>query len=301
MTPTLELRELRKAYRDTVAVDGVSLAVPPGTVFGLLGPNGAGKTTTLRMVMDIIAPDSGAVLFAGRARTRADLERIGYLPEERGLYRKMTVVDHLVFLGELNGLPRREGRERARAWLERMELADAAGKKVEELSKGMQQKVQIAATLLHEPELVILDEPFSGLDPINQGLFKEVLAGYKREGRTVVLSTHVLEQAEKLCDRIALISRGRIVLDGELAALKREMGGNSFRLVAAGDLERIAALAGVEQVLPAGDGAARVLLAPGADRAAVLREMVAFLDVREFVGAEPELEEIFVRAVRDAA
>ncbi len=301
MTPTLELRELRKAYRDVVAVDGVSLAVAPGTVFGLLGPNGAGKTTTLRMVLDIIAPDSGAVLFAGRPRTRADLERIGYLPEERGLYRKMTVADHLEFFGELNGVPRREGRARARAWLERLELAEVAGKKVEDLSKGMQQKVQIAGTLLHEPELVILDEPFSGLDPINQGLFKAILAGYQREGRTIVVSTHVLEQAEKLCDSIGLISRGRIVLDGELAAIKRELAGNSFRLVAAGDLGRVGALAGVEQVLAAGDGAARVLLAPDADRAAVLREMVAFLDVREFVGAEPALEEIFVRAVRDAA
>jgi ABC-2 type transport system ATP-binding protein len=304
MTPTLELRELRKAYRNTVAVDGVSFAVPPGTVFGLLGPNGAGKTTTLRMVMDIIAPDQGEVLFSGRPRSRADLERIGYLPEERGLYRRMTVIDHLGFLGELNGVPRREGTARARRWLERLDLAEAADKKVEELSKGMQQKVQIAGTLLHEPELVILDEPFSGLDPINQVLFKDLLAEYKRQGRTIVFSTHVMEQAEKLCDYICLIAHGRSVLAGELGAIKREMGGNSFRLVAAGDLGRVAALPGVLEVLRDdgrdGDGAARVLLEPEADGAALLREMVAFLDVREFVGAEPDLGEIFVRAVRDA-
>jgi len=300
MTPTLELRDLRKAYRNVVAVDGVSLTVPPGTIYGLLGPNGAGKTTTIRMTMDIIAPDTGEVLFNGQPRRRADLERIGYLPEERGLYRKMTLHDHLVFLGELNGLRRAEGAARADAWLERLELADRGATKVEELSKGMQQKVQIAATLLHEPELVILDEPFSGLDPINQGLFKNLLAEYRDQGRTVVFSTHVMEQAEKLCDHICLISRGRTVLQGELKAIKRELGGNAYRLVAAGDLERVKELPGVDEVL-GGDGALRLLLAPEAEGSAVLRELVGFLEVAEFRSEEPDLEEIFVKAVRDAA
>ena len=168
MEPTVELRDLEKTFDGHQAVAGVSLVVPRGTVFGLLGPNGAGKTTTIRMLMDIIGPDRGEVRVFGHPRTRADLDRIGYLPEERGLYRKMTVREHLLFLGELHGRPRREAGPKADEWLERLGLADRAKSKVEELSKGMQQKIQLAGTLLHEPELLILDEPFSGLDPINR-------------------------------------------------------------------------------------------------------------------------------------
>ena len=300
MQPSLEVRDVRKTYGDFVAVAGVSMAVPPGTIFGLLGPNGAGKTTTIRMIMDIIAPDSGEVHLFGRRRRPEDLERVGYLPEERGLYRKMTVTEHLVFLGELHGLPRREAAERSDRWLERLELADRAKAKVEELSKGMQQKIQLAGTVLHEPEVVILDEPFSGLDPINQGLFKDVLAEFKREGRTILFSTHVMEQAEKLCDRICLISRGRTILEGGLVSIKRRLGGNSYRLVAEGDLDRIRDVPGVEAVV-AEDGAARLLLAPEAQGPAVLRELTGFLAVKEFRSLEPDLEEIFIKAVRDAA
>jgi ABC-2 type transport system ATP-binding protein len=302
-TPTLELVGLRKSFGKFVAVDGVSLAVPPGTVFGLLGPNGAGKTTTIRMIMDIIAPDEGEVRFAGRPRRREDLEQIGYLPEERGLYRKMTVVEHLAFLGELHGVPAAEAKRRGKSWLERLDLADRAERKVEELSKGQQQKVQIAGTLLHEPRVVILDEPFSGLDPINQGLFKDLLAEYKQEGRTILFSTHVMEQAEKLCDHIALISRGRVILDGRLAEIKRSQGGNAYRLTADGDLSRAAAVPGVEDLVIDPDAAdrARLFLAPDADGARVLAELVGFLAVRDFRNEEPELGEIFVKVVRDAA
>lgn len=301
-TATLELVDLRKQYGDFVAVDGVSLAVPPGTIFGLLGPNGAGKTTTIRMIMDIIAPDSGEVRFAGRPRTRADLERIGYLPEERGLYRKMTVAEHLVFLGELHGVAAGEAKSRAAGWLERLEISDRADLKVEELSKGQQQKVQIAGTLIHEPEVVILDEPFSGLDPINQELFKDLLASYKSEGRTILFSTHVMEQAEKLCDHIALIYRGRLVLDGELADIKRRLGGNAYRLRAEGDLDRLGEVAGVDQVVldPDAGDRARLFLAPEADGARVLAELVSFLTVRDFHSEEPDLGDIFVKVVRDA-
>jgi ABC-2 type transport system ATP-binding protein len=299
MHPTLELRGLRKSFDGAQAVDGVSLAVPAGTVFGLLGPNGAGKTTTIRMLMDIIGPDEGEVEVFGHPRTRADLDRIGYLPEERGLYRKMTVRDHLVYLGELHGLSRRQLGPKADDWLQRMELANRSKSKVEELSKGMQQKIQLAGTLLHEPELLVLDEPFSGLDPINQGLFKEVLAAHKAAGKTLLLSTHVMEQAEKLCDHIALIARGRVVLAGELAAIKREQGGNTYRLVAEGDLERLSAIPGIAS-LAASNGSLRVEAEPGVDGPELLRRLVSFLDVREFRSAEPTLEEIFVKAVRDA-
>ncbi len=299
MDVMLELREVRKAYGAFRAVDGVSFRVPPGTIFGLLGPNGAGKTTTIRMIMDIIAPDSGEILFGGTRRTAADLHRLGYLPEERGLYRKMTVNDTLLFFGELHGRKPAELKPRIARWLERLELAEWGPRKVEELSKGMQQKIQLVGTLLHEPDLVILDEPFSGLDPINQQLFKDVLAGYKQEGRTVLFSTHVMEQAEKLCDHVCLISHGKVVLDGDLAAIKREEGGNSYRLVASGDLGRLESVPGVSQAIDH-DGTVKLMLERGAEGPAVLRDLVGFLDVKEFRSAEPDLEEIFIKAVRNA-
>ena len=300
METTLELREVRKAYGDFVAVESVSFAVPKGSLYGLLGPNGAGKTTTIRMVMDILAPDRGEILLFGRQRTREDLRRIGYLPEERGLYRKMTVLEQLVFLAEINGVSRREAQRRAEKWLQRLELDRWGKAKIEALSKGMQQKIQIVGALLHAPEIVILDEPFSGLDPINQGMLKEVLSELRAAGTTILFSTHIMEHAEKLCDRICLISAGRVLLEGELAKLKHERGGNVFRLSAAGDLARARSVSGVREVIetPAG---VRLILAPEASGGAVLRELVSFLDVREFRSEEPDLETLFIQAVRDAA
>jgi ABC-2 type transport system ATP-binding protein len=300
MAASLELRSVQKRYGDFVAVADLSLAVPAGVIFGLLGPNGAGKTTTLRMIMDILAPDSGEILLFGRRRRPEDLLRLGYLPEERGLYRKMTVVDQLLFLAQIHGLKRRQALPAIQDWLARVELADWGRKKVEELSKGMQQKVQLIGTVLHEPDVLVLDEPFSGLDPINQGLFKDLLADYRRQGKTILLSTHGMEQAEKLCDHIGLISRGRLVLSGELKEIKRRASGNSYRLVAAGDLERVKSLAAVELAIPQ-DGGARLLLRPDASAPEVLRQLVQFLEVREFRSEEPDLEAIFIRAVRDAA
>jgi ABC-2 type transport system ATP-binding protein len=303
MTASLELREVEKRYGDFVAVAGLSLAVPAGVIFGLLGPNGAGKTTTLRMIMDILAPDAGEILLFGRRRRQEDLLRIGYLPEERGLYRKMTVIDQLLFLAEIHGLDRRGALPAIHAWLARVELADWGRKKVEELSKGMQQKVQLIGTVLHQPDILILDEPFSGLDPINQGLFKDLLAEYRERGKTILFSTHGMEQAEKLCDHIGLISRGRLVLAGELKEIKRQASGNSYRLtapIAAGDLERVKTLAGVELAVPQ-DGGVRLLLRPGASGPELLRQLVEFLEVREFRNEEPDLADIFIKAVRDAA
>lgn len=305
MEATLELDAIRKTYGDYTAVDGVSMQVPPGTIFGLLGPNGAGKTTCIRMIMDILAPDEGEVRFFGRPRTRDDLRRVGYLPEERGLYRKMKVLDHLVFLGQLRGLSKSDALPRIDHWLERLEISDWKDKKVEELSKGMQQKIQLVGTVLHDPEILILDEPFSGLDPINQGLFKDLLSDYKTEGRTILFSTHVMEQAEKLCDHICLISKGRAVLSGELAAIKREQGGNSYRVVAKGDLERLQEVPGVDHAVvhdgDLRDGAeAKILLADGVEGAEVLQQIVNFLEVKEFASEEPDLGEIFVKVVKEA-
>jgi len=299
MTPSLELQSVGKSFGNLTAVDSVSFAVPQGTIYGLLGPNGAGKTTTLRMIMDIIAPDFGLVLLNGRPRYRADLARVGYLPEERGLYRKMTVIDQLAFLAELHGLRRREALPSIESWLERVELADWSKKKVEELSKGMQQKIQLIGTILHDPDLLILDEPFSGLDPINQGLFKDLLADYRKQGKTIIFSTHIMEQAEKLCDHICLISQGRTILEGELSTIKRRLGGNSYRLIADGELERLDEVKGVQQAL-FHDNSAKLLLEPDASGADVLKELVGFLTVHEFQSQEPDLEEIFIKAVRDA-
>lgn len=299
--PQLEVRNVRKTYDGHVAVDDVSFAVPPGTVYGLLGQNGAGKTTTIRMILDILAPDRGEVLLFGRARNAEDKRRIGYLPEERGLYRKMTVTDHLLFLAELHGVAHARARPAIERWLERTELAAWSKSKVEALSKGMQQKVQLIGTVLHEPEVLILDEPFSGLDPINQGMFKDMIAELKRAGKTILFSTHILEQAEKLCDSICLISKGRVVLAGELAGIKRERGGNVFEArfsVPPGDLAGVAGVARVELR----DDAHRLHLEPAADPAEVLARLIrGGARVAQYRSLEPDLESIFFQAVADAA
>ena len=300
MEPILEVRDVRKSYGDFVAVGGVSMSVPPGSIFGLLGPNGAGKTSTIRMIMDITAPDSGEIRVFGHPRTGDDLRRIGYLPEERGLYRKMTVMDQLLFLGEIRGLKRAQLVPEVERWLARVELTKWAKSKIEELSKGMQQKVQLIGTVLHKPDLLILDEPFSGLDPINQELFRDLLQDYRSQGKSVVLSTHGMELAERMCDHICLISNGRAVLDGDLKEVKRRVGGNSFRLLAEGDLERLRTMPEVEQATIQ-NGEVKLMLRPDADGAEALRQMVGFLKVREFRSEEPELEQIFMKAVRDAA
>jgi len=304
MTTNLELRDVRKSYSGLVAVDGVSLAVPEGSIFGLLGPNGSGKTSTIRMIMDITAPDSGEIRLFGQPRRREDLRRVGYLPEERGLYPKMTVMDQLVFLGEIRGLKRRELVPEIVRWLERVQLGGRGASKVEELSKGNQQKVQLIGTVLHKPDLLILDEPFSGLDPLNQELFRELLVEYREQGKSVILSTHGMELAERLCDSICLISKGRAILTGELRAIKRQLGGNSYRLVGDKDieesLERLRALPEIEQAVVQ-DGVAKLLLRPEADGADLLRRIVGFVRVHEFRSVEPELEQIFLKAVRDAA
>ncbi|HKV09430.1 MAG TPA: ATP-binding cassette domain-containing protein [Thermoanaerobaculia bacterium] len=300
MTPPLELRDVRKSYGNFVAVNGVSLTVPPGSIFGLLGPNGAGKTSTIRMIMDITAPDSGEVRFFGHPRTDEDLRRVGYLPEERGLYRKMTVLDQLVFLGEIRGLKKKALLPKIERWLERVDLQDWTKKKVEELSKGMQQKVQLIGTVLHEPDLLILDEPFSGLDPLNQELFRDLLLEYRQQGKSVVLSTHGMELAERLCDHICLISHGRAVLDGNLKEIKRRVGGNAYRVVATGNLDLVHELPGVSQATTQ-DNVIKLMLEPDADGSEILKRMVQFLNVHEFRSEEPELEQIFIKAVRDAA
>jgi ABC-2 type transport system ATP-binding protein len=233
--PAVEIRNVVKRYEGHVAIRHLSLRVPRGTVYGLLGPNGAGKSTTIRMLMHIIAPDAGDIRVLGIPNgDRSMTDRVGYLPEERGLYRKMRVRDVLIFLGRLKGVPRRSLPSRVEAWLERFQLRGHGGvdwgtSRVDELSRGMQQKVQFIGALLHEPELVILDEPFSGLDPLNAQALKDTVLDLRRQGRTVILSTHVMENAERMCDAVCIIARGEKVLEGAVSDVR---GAHTARTVA---------------------------------------------------------------------
>jgi ABC-2 type transport system ATP-binding protein len=228
-TPAVEIRGLRKRFDGTIAVDGLDLTVPRGAMYGLLGPNGSGKTTTVRMVLGILEPDAGQVRLFGNERTPAIFDRVGYLPEERGLYRRMRVRSLLLFLAELKGVPAAQATPRINAWLERIDLVDRADARVLELSKGMQQKLQFLAAVVHDPDLVILDEPFSGLDPINQEVLRSIVRELQGLGRTILFSTHLIEHAEWLCDHVCILASGRAVLDGPIERIKQEHAGASLR------------------------------------------------------------------------
>jgi len=293
--PTLSFSQLRKAYATTVAVDDITFEVRPGEVFGLLGPNGAGKTTLIRMLLDIVPPDSGEILLDGRPFGRADRERIGYLPEERGLYRKEKVLDILIYFGMLKGLDRRTARERSLEWLARVGLAETARRRADTLSKGMQQKVQIAGTLLHDPAIVVMDEPFSGLDPLNTVLVKDLLRERCRAGRIVILSTHQMPMVEELCDRVAMIDHGRLVLYGGLAEIRRRHGESIVLVETEADLRALPVVLSVE---PQGT-LQRVVLRDGArprDLMALLLDRRIAVD--HFEALKMPVEEIFVRTVR---
>src|SRR5437016_4864595 len=264
METAIELQNVSKAFGKFKAVDDLSFRVPKGVIFGLLGPNGAGKTTTIRMIMNITAPDSGAISVLGHAMDRETQNRIGYLPEERGLYRKMKVIEHLYFLAAIKEVDRPTARKRIDNWLDRMELRPWLNKKVDELSKGMQQKVQFIATIVHDPEILILDEVFSGLDPINTALVKEYLVDFRSKGKTIVFSTHVLEQAEKLCDQICLLARSKKILEGNLRDLKRRFSRNLLYLSVDAPPAEIAALPGVASSQPV-NGGYLIALSPGTD------------------------------------
>jgi ABC-2 type transport system ATP-binding protein len=296
-----------KRFAGHTAVSDLSLSVPRGGIFGLLGPNGAGKTTTIRMMMNIIMPDEGQIEVLGRSSASRDLSpQIGYLPEERGLYPKMRVLDQLAFLGEAKGIGRSAARTKAAQWLERLGLAAWAAKRVQDLSKGMQQKTQFIGALLHEPELVILDEPFAGLDPVNSQVMREVVVEIARRGRTVLFSTHIMEQAEKMCDRIVIITRGRKIVDGSLAEIKREFGGRHVGLVFTRNAERAARVLRdrslVSRVEDNG-ASAEVELAPNGDPERLLTTLVSEgVGLSRFDVQEASLQSIFIAKVgRDAA
>ena len=299
MTVAIELSGVSKIFGRFKAVDSLSFQVPAGSMFGLLGPNGAGKTTTIRMIMDITAPDVGEIRILGRRMDRTMQNRIGYLPEERGLYRRMKVIDHLYFLAAIKEVDRETARKRIEGWLDKMELRPWLNKKVEALSKGMQQKVQFIATIIHDPDILILDEPFSGLDPINTALMKEYFQEFRAKGKTIIFSTHVLEQAEKLCDQICLMARSKKILEGSIPELKRRFSQNQLRLSADAALGDVARLPGVESAQSVNGGFV-LQLAPGTDQREVLKRAMETFRVDAFSQKEPELEEIYLRAVKDA-
>lgn len=296
----VELNQVRKVYDEKVAVHGLSLRIEPGTVFGLLGPNGSGKTSTIRMMIGITVPDSGTVSLFGQPFTRDSLKRVGYLPEERGLYKKMNVLDQLTFLGELHRLSAATARTRAIQWCERLEITEAMAKKTEDLSKGMQQKIQFIAALLHEPDLVIMDEPFSGLDPVNGKLLQDTLMDLRKEGKAILFSTHRMDQAEKMCDEIALVHRGRLVLEGSMRTVKHNYPRN--RVVVEyeenGVVLRHPSIESSEHF--PGRMEIKLKSEPGVDPDAqpLLAAAVANgMRIRRFEVMEPTLEEIFIEVV----
>lgn len=295
MPDLLEVRNLRKSYGDHLALRGVTMTVKAGEVFGLLGPNGAGKTTLIRILMDIIRPDSGSIFLFGRPFHRRQLDRVGYLPEERGLYRKRKVLEVMVYFACLRGLSRAEARTRALEWLDKVGLPEVADLKVERLSKGMSQKVQIASTLMIDPELCILDEPFSGLDPVNLRLIQDLIRERRAAGRCVILSTHQMNLVETLCDRVALIHHGELQLYGEVDEIRR---GHSLPEVLVGLDGPLPELAGIAQCTEIGYQTWRLLLDDGVSPRDVLRQLVQTdVTVNLFERVLAPIEDVFLKVV----
>ena len=293
--PVVALAGVTKAYENKIAVSDLSLSIEAGQMFGLLGPNGAGKTSSIRMMMGITVPDSGSITLFDKPFARNSLEQVGYLPEERVLYKKMKVLDQLIFFGQLHGLAREEAQKRAVAWAARMEISDALPKRTEELSKGMQQKIQFIATLLHSPQLIVMDEPFSGLDPVNAVLVERTLLELKDQGKAILFSTHRMDQVEKLCDSICLINNGKAVLAGNLRQIKARYERNHVIV----EFEGSSAFLKSEEVAQAKNfsGHAEITLKPSGDAQKLLHEAAAMATIFRFELVEPSLEEIFIQTV----
>jgi len=287
---------LSKSFGSVRAVEDVSFEVFPGEIFGLLGPNGAGKTTSIRMLLDIFKAEHGEISVLGGKMDEAKKNRIGYMPEERGMYKDLKLEPTLIFLARLKGLSEAEAKRRLPAWLKRLDLYDHRFKKVQELSKGMQQKAQMIATLLHEPDLIVIDEPFSGLDPINTRLVEEIIREQQAAGKTIIMSTHQMYQVEALCSRIALIDKGRTVLYGEVDQIKRNFAGNAVTITGQGDFTNVPGVLDARQV----NGDWHLSLAPGAGPQDVFRALAARdgLKIERFEIAEPSLDDIFIWVVQ---
>ena len=298
--PTLIVDHVTKRFGDFTAVDDLSLEVHRGRVFGLIGPNGAGKTTTIRMIVNITVPDSGSIKLFGEPMSSQLQDRIGYLPEQRGLYRKMKVGEQLRFFAELKDVRGKDADERINKWLAKLQLTEWKNKRAKDLSKGMQQKVQFITAVIHDPDLLILDEPFSGLDPVNVEVMKQTILEKKAEGKTIILSTHQMEIAEKLCDDVCMINRSHKVLDGKLRELRRSFSRNAVELQMTGGDGVLDDASLVANVRENGDDR-EVLLAPGADAQTLLQRLVASgAVINKFELAEPSLHDIFIAKVRES-
>jgi ABC-2 type transport system ATP-binding protein len=294
----IRLSSVSKSYGAHRAVDGLSISVPEGAIFGFIGPNGSGKTTTLRMLLHVIHPDEGTIEVLGRTGRRAANDRIGYLPEERGLYKKLQVGRLLSYYGQLKGMSAGDARDAAKSWLARLGLAEWHGRKVEALSKGMAQKVQFIASVLARPQLLVLDEPFSGLDPVNLEVLREAILALRREGTTVVFSTHDMAMAERMCDSICMIHEGRKVLDGTLASIQAEYAEDTVRLRHDGDADLVRRHPGVSFVRDLGRAQEARL---SGDPQALLAHLVAHTRVELFEVSRPSLHDIFVRIAGEEA
>ena len=303
MSNIITAEHITKRFSAHTALDDVSLEIPQGSVYGLLGPNGAGKTTLIRIINRIILPDEGRILFNGQPITQQDIFRIGYLPEERGLYRKMKVGDQAVFLARLKGLSRYEALVRLKEWFVRFGIEEWWDKKVEDLSKGMAQKIQFIVTVLHSPKLLIFDEPFSGFDPINANLLKEEILRLRDEGATVIFSTHNMSSVEEICDHITLINKSRNILSGKVDDIRRSYGGNTFSVHYKGDEKRLVErLQGVCKVLesessPMGFSSLKIDIERNEDIRSVVALINDTVEMRQFVETMPSMNDIFIRAV----
>jgi ABC-2 type transport system ATP-binding protein len=298
MSLVIDVQNVSKHFGKATAVNQVSFGVEKGQIFGLLGPNGAGKTTTIRMINHILNPDTGHISILGEAVSPKSQERIGYLPEERGLYKKMKVFDQLMYLAQLKGLSQTAAKTAIEFWLDRFEASSWKKKEVSELSKGMSQKIQFIATVAHDPEIYIFDEPFSGLDPINSEMLKEVILGEKKRGKTILFSTHRMEQVEQMCDDICLFNQGKAVLQGNLQSIKQSFGNNTVLLDFIGDSEFLNQLEGV-RINNRSTNFAEIRLLEGASPQHILEIAMKHAEIQRFEIVQPSLQDIFISTVND--
>ena len=292
----LTVSHLRKQYNTVLAVDDVSLSVNSGQILGLLGPNGAGKTTTIRMILNIIEADSGTIDYNGKPFDDSVRNLIGYLPEERGLYRKNRLINTICYFASLKGIPADEAKRRAYTWLKRFELLNHHDHRLDELSKGNQQKIQFIISILHDPQLVILDEPFSGLDPVNQIVLKDILVELKQQGKAIIFSTHQMDHAEKLCDGICLINHGKVILEGKVEEIKRRYGKNTVQMIYSGDGSFLKTLSSVKAAYVYENYAELVLDSDNHENR-ILAEIASRLNVKKYENVEPSLNAIFLEMV----
>jgi ABC-2 type transport system ATP-binding protein len=292
----LEAKQLRKEFNNVTAVDGISFSVGKGRIFGLIGPNGAGKTTTLRIILDIIKPSAGEIFYNGAKISQDFQNKIGYLPEERGLYKKSKTLDTLVYFAALKGMDKNKAAQAAKKWLKALDIESFAPRKIEELSKGNQQKIQFIAAFLHDPEIIILDEPFSGFDPVNQEMAKKVIAEHLNTGKIVILSTHQMDIAEKLCSDIFLINKGKEVLSGSILDIKKKFGQNMYKAEYEGDASFVKELPGVLSA-DVNSGSLEARLEHGLKPHEFLKTLSAKVNVNSFISVEPSLHNIFIQTV----